>query len=310
MMTNMKEKNFISAVVYVNNDEDNILKFLEKLKDILCENFEKYEIICVNDCSSDRSLDEIRKFSGSVISVVNMSRYHSLESSMKAGIDLAIGDFVYEFDSIFMDYNTSLIMDVYKQSLKGFDIVSAGPKDSKSSLSRAFYKLLSKNSGNLYNLQTENFRIISRRGINRVYSLSKSVPYRKALYASCGLNRYFFRYNPIIKNNHNYSKLHKSEKYNLATDSLILFTNVAYKMSLFMTSVFLISILLVVGYAIAVFFSQSPIEGWTTLMLFLSFSFFGIFAFFAVVIKYLSILINLVFKKEEYLIKSVEKIVK
>ncbi len=50
MITN-KEKNFISAVVYVHNNEKEIANFLENLNKKLNENFEKYEIICVNDKS-------------------------------------------------------------------------------------------------------------------------------------------------------------------------------------------------------------------------------------------------------------------
>ena len=49
-----KEKNFMSAVVYINNDEKIVKKFLKQLNNVLTENFEKYEIICVNDCSSDK----------------------------------------------------------------------------------------------------------------------------------------------------------------------------------------------------------------------------------------------------------------
>ena len=44
---------------------------------------------------------------------------------MNAGVDLAIGDFVFEFDTVCMDYKTELLMQVYRRSLEGFDIVSA-----------------------------------------------------------------------------------------------------------------------------------------------------------------------------------------
>ena len=50
---NDREKNFISAVVYIFNDEKRIKKFLNMLIDILEENFEHSEIVCVNDCSED-----------------------------------------------------------------------------------------------------------------------------------------------------------------------------------------------------------------------------------------------------------------
>lgn len=56
-----KEKNFISAVVYVYNQETQIYRFLELVNETLRNSFEKYEIICVNDASTDGSIKERTK---------------------------------------------------------------------------------------------------------------------------------------------------------------------------------------------------------------------------------------------------------
>ena len=40
-----KEKNFISAVVYIHNNENNIFNTLKNINNVLHNNFEKYEII-------------------------------------------------------------------------------------------------------------------------------------------------------------------------------------------------------------------------------------------------------------------------
>lgn len=50
-----KEKNFVSAVVYVHNAEKRIEIFLKTIIKILEDNFEHSEIICVNDASEDES---------------------------------------------------------------------------------------------------------------------------------------------------------------------------------------------------------------------------------------------------------------
>ena len=50
-----KEKNFVSAVVYVHNAEQRIESFLKNLINVMESNFEHSEIICVNDCSEDDS---------------------------------------------------------------------------------------------------------------------------------------------------------------------------------------------------------------------------------------------------------------
>ena len=58
-----KEKNFVSAVVYIHNEEKRVPIFLNKILDIFQSNFEHAEIICVNDHSSDESVVKIKDIS-------------------------------------------------------------------------------------------------------------------------------------------------------------------------------------------------------------------------------------------------------
>lgn len=311
MVTN-KEKNFISIVLYIYNSEDKIEVFLNKINTILYNNFEKYEIICVNDASTDNSLNIIRNFSnslnGQVINIINMSFYQGLELSMNAGRDLAIGDFVYEFDSIYIDYNIDTIMEVYFLSLKGFDIVSAIPRTKRRKSSKIFYSIFNKYASTQYKLDTETFRILSRRAINRVHSMSKTIPYRKAIYSNCGLKLDFVIYDTIRNPVYDKGQQVKEKRRDIAIDSLILFTDIGYKVSIGMTIFMMIITIITAIYTLIIFLNKTPIAGWTTTMLLLSISFFGVFAILAIIIKYLSILIDLVFKKQNYTIESIEKI--
>ena len=54
-MIDNKEKNFVSAVIYVHNAENRIEQFLSAIIDVE-HNFEHSQIICVNDCSDDESV--------------------------------------------------------------------------------------------------------------------------------------------------------------------------------------------------------------------------------------------------------------
>lgn len=304
-----KEKNFVSAVVYIHNDEQFIDEFQEKLSSLFEEKFENWEIIFVNDKSTDSSVAKIKSKAADmtksgVVSILNMSYYQGLEASMNAGVNLAIGDFVFEFDSVFVDYDISFVMDVYKKSLEGFDIVATRPIGKKRISSKLFYIVINRFSNLQYPLDTEKFRLLSRRAINRVHSLSKTIPYRKALYANSGLKNCSIEYKPHNKNRQKKSK----GRMNLAVDSLLLFTDVAYR-GAFVLSVFMVIIMIVVAlYALIIKFLGNPANGWTSTILFLSFAFFGLFAILGVIIKYLSMLIHLTFNKTEYLFESIEKI--
>lgn len=311
-MIKNKEKNFASAVIYVYNNENEIKDMLKNINEVLKEKFNKYEIICVNDASTDNSISKIKEFANTleneVLSVINMSYYQGVELAMNAGVDMAIGDFVYEFDSMISEEEKQIVLDIYDKCLQGFDIVSASYGKSRNAFSALFYKVFNKYSNTEYKINTENFRILSRRAINRVHSISATIPYRKAIYANCGLKtcniEYKCKENKKKKTNKQVQKTRK----NTATSSLILFTNIGYKFSLTMSVIMIITTILVALYSIIIFIGGHPVQGWTTTMLFLAFSFFGLFMIMTIVLKYLEMLINLTFKKYKYMIESIEKL--
>ena len=307
-----KEKNFVSAVVYVYNDEGRIEAFLTSLNRVLSENFIKYEIICVNDCSTDGSAEAVRRFcdnnSVSSLTMINTSFFQGVESAMVAGLDISIGDFVYEFDSCLLDYDPRMIMEVYRRSISGNDIVFAIPKGGSRTTSRLFYRLFNRFSNMQYQIKTQRFSIISRRGINRVKSMGAKTVYRKAVYASCGLPVSDYEYVPSGKGVLQDSQ--KQVKRELALNSLILFTDIGYRISLLL-SFLMAAVLLLAGiYTVVIYLSSNPVAGWTTTMLVTSFGFFGLFILFAFVMKYLSLILNLVFSHRQYVIESIQKITK
>lgn len=310
MITN-KEKNFISAVVYTHNSGDTIDTFLSEIHGVLAENYEKFEIICVNDASEDNTVEMIKKagrsISDCVLSIINMSYYQGVEISMNAGVDLAIGDFVFEFDTTLRDYDLALIRKIYDRSLTGYDIVSAGNSKRRFS-SRLFYNIYNRNSGTHNKLTTESFRILSRRAINRVHSMSKTLPYRKALYSNCGLKIDTVLYDSCESHNIRRTKQQKKLREKTAIDTLILFTDIAYKVSIGFTLLMMAATVITGIYVITVFALGQPVPGFTPTMLVMTGSFFGVFAILAIIIKYLSLLVDLVFKRQKYIIESIEKI--
>lgn len=308
-----KEKNFVSAVVYVHNSENRIENFLNMLIKEMETNFEHSEIICVNDSSDDESLAIIKKASTlastTSISVVNMSCFHGLELSMNAGVDMSIGDFVFEFDNTVLDFEPSLIMDVYTHSLKGFDIVSAAPNRKERFTSRWFYRVFDHYSDLSYKMTTESFRVLSRRVINRISSMNKTVPYRKAIYANCGLKTAVIKYS-VVGKNELLDRKERNYRSGLAIDSLILFTDMGYRFSKIMTVIMMFMSLFMIAYSIVIYATSNPVAGWTTTILFLSVAFFGLFGILTIVIKYLQLLVDLVFKRKHYSFEGIEKLTK
>lgn len=308
MDKNSKEKNFISAVVYCHNDASSIGDFIKHLDHTLAENFLKYEIIVVNDASTDESVDIVKAYAahkeGLVISILNMSYYQGLEASMNAGVNLSIGDFVYEFDAAYADFDWDILIRVYRHSLSGYDIVSARINQKPRLFSRLFYKVFNRYAKLQHKIGIETFRILSRRGINRIHNITQSIPFRKAAYANCGLAVDTLTYSPVNK----VIRKHHDDRSRVAIDSLILFTDVAYRVTVGLALLMLLISVIMAIYALTYWVYESPVEGWTTTILFMAFGFCGLFAIFAMVIKYLQTLVNLSFKKKDYLFESIIKL--
>ncbi len=309
MQTINKEKNYISAVVYIHNNENTAVNFLKTVDDCLNEHFEQYELIIVDDASTDESVSKLKAIVSEIktmaLTIVHMGYYHGLESSMRAGVDLAIGDFVYEFDNVAANFEKSLIFDVYEKSLKGFDFVSASNRKTSAS-SKTFYKVFNRFGDYKYQLKSETFRIISRRGINRAKSMNAAIPYRKATYARCGLKSETIYYTAEKNNVRDADEIGMRRE--LAFDSIILFTNFGYKVSMILTCIMMLFTIAVGIYTGYIFFMGQPVQGWTSTMLFLGVGFLGIFIVFTILIKYASLLLKLLFKKQEYVIEGIEKV--
>lgn len=308
------EKNFVSAVVYVHNNEKQIKSFLEMLQKTLASHFGKYEIIMVNDASTDNSAEIIREvakgFESAVVSILKMSYFQGMELSMNAGKNLSIGDYVFEFDTVDVDYDEELIYEIYKTALTGYDIVSASSDKNKKMSSNLFYKVFNSFSKVQYKLTTESFRVLSRRAMNRIDASSTTIPYRKAIYANCGLKCKNVAYEAKKDVEKIYSGNQKKYREELAIESLILHTNVAYKVSSILTFVMMAVTLFALIYTVVVFLTGNPVAGWTTMMLILSFGFLGMFAILSIVIRYLTIILDLNFKKQQVVFESIEKISK
>lgn len=124
-----KEQKFVSVVAYMRNTGDGAAVFLDTVMGACSAMFEKCELVLIDDCSDDGSAEAVREYCRThstpyMVSILKTSCPQGLESSMNAGRDIAIGDYVYEFDDMFVDYPADVIEKAYRKCLEGCDIVS------------------------------------------------------------------------------------------------------------------------------------------------------------------------------------------
>lgn len=311
-----KEKKFISLIIYLHNTGGYLKYFLDTAISFCNSNFEQFEIVCVDDACQDDTIEILRKYVEehrveAMVNVVHMGFFQGLESSMNAGRDLAIGDFVYEFDDIFVDYDPQVIRRVYDKLIEGNDIVAARSRGKLRFTSKVFYALYNNTSRGNGKIGPETFRVISRRAINRIKSMGQYIPYRKAVYANCGLNTATVFYESKDVRVRLKNKIVASERTTLALDSFIYFTDVLERLSVFLCAIFLLfSVGMGIYIILDMFNKNRPVEGWLSTMSFLALGFFGVFALLTIILKYLSVMLNLIFKQQRYLVSDIEKVVK
>lgn len=297
-----KEQNFISSVVFLSDNSSLNLAFFQKLYNCLDEHFQQFEMVAIADGSTSAAVSQLREWAKTInkpLTIIRMSLRQPHEQCMNAGLDCSIGDYIYEFDSVEMPYDPHLIWQAYELAQQGNDIVTVCPEKERWA-SKAFYSVFNANSHAAYELRTNAFRLVSRRALNRVHAISENLPYRKAAYAACGLKMAELEFPGEYRGN-------KHERYSLAADSLVLYTDFGYKFSLGFTALMILITLAELIYTLVVWLAGHPIAGWTTTMFVITFGMTGLFAVMAILLKYLTLILKITFKKQSYLIESIEK---
>lgn len=164
----------LSIVVSVYNEEDNLERFLEVtsgvLRDYMPKNEWDYELIFVNDGSTDKSREILDSFAEADkhCRVIHFSRNFGHEAAMIAGIDHAQGDFIVCMDADLQN-PPELLPQMVDKFCGGTDIVLMARAENKDAgvmkrlTSGLFYGVLNFLSGVKFERNVSDFFGISKR---------------------------------------------------------------------------------------------------------------------------------------------------
>ena len=144
----------LSVVVPVFNEEESLPRLMETLTSVLGTLPYPYEIILVNDGSTDNSLAVMRAFGATYpqVKVVDFRRNYGQTAALMAGIDHATNDVVVMIDADLQNDPTDIPRLLAKLD-EDYDVVSGWRKDRKDAqirrnwISRVANRLISRVSG-------------------------------------------------------------------------------------------------------------------------------------------------------------------
>lgn len=164
-----------SVVVPFHNEEDNVTALYDRLKAVMEQVNESFELIFVDDGSRDRTyrlLEEIAAVDSRVL-VVKLRRNFGQTSALAAGFDHAQGDFILAMDGD-LQHNPDEIPNFLAKLEEGYDVVSGWRSERGDNLlmrripSRAANRLMAALSGvNIHDFGTT-FKAYRREVIQRI----------------------------------------------------------------------------------------------------------------------------------------------
>ncbi|RAZ69326.1 glycosyltransferase family 2 protein [Planococcus maitriensis] len=195
----------ISIIVPAFNEEANIASMYKTLVQELEPLPYLYEIMFINDGSSDGTLDEILKLANEheTVKYISLSRNFGKEAAMFAGMKRIKGDAAILMDSD-MQHPPTLICEMVKGYEEGFHQVVAkrsrkGDSKLRSALSSLYYKVVNAVTDVSFEDGEGDFRLLSRKAINSILSLSESNRFSKGIYSWIGLSKKTISYENVVR---------------------------------------------------------------------------------------------------------------
>ncbi len=112
----------LSLVIPVMNEEENIAPLLEKIEESL-EGI-NYEVILVDDGSTDKTVEMIKKHANERVRAIVLNRNFGQTTALAAGIDEARGELIATLDGDLQNDPSDIPMMIEKLENEGWDVVA------------------------------------------------------------------------------------------------------------------------------------------------------------------------------------------
>jgi glycosyltransferase involved in cell wall biosynthesis len=196
-----KENLELSLVVPMYNEEEMCGIFFDHVVPLMSSITPHFEIICVNDGSTDRTLERLLAYRlrEPRIKVVELSRNFGKEVALTAGLESASGMACVPIDADMQD-PPELIVELVAKWREGYEMVVAVRQDRqadsfmKRTTAGAFYRLMKRVGDMPIPPNAGDFRLMDRRVVDALLSLPERNRFLKGLFTWVGFKTAFVPY--------------------------------------------------------------------------------------------------------------------
>ena len=229
----------LSIVVPCYNEEKVLRDFYSETSLEIHKLTTDYEFVFVNDGSKDDTLNILRDLASADSSVhyISFSRNFGKEAAMLAGLKYATGDAIVIMDAD-LQHPPTLIKELLEGYNEGYDQVIAkrtrtGDSPVRSFVSRLYYKVMNKFVDIELVDGIGDFRLLSRRAVDSLVSLSEYNRFSKGLFSWIGYNELIIEYENVLRSDGE-SKWTFSKLLNYGIDGVISFNNKPLRLSIYL----------------------------------------------------------------------------
>ncbi len=193
----------VSFVFSFYNEEQALPLLIQKIREVMKKQSEDYEMIFVNDASTDHSLkvlmQEAKKKAKGDIVVVNLSRRFGVEESFLAGIEMAQGDAVILMYTDMQD-PPEVVLNMLQSYKEGAEIVHTvrrkriGEHPLKNCAAFIAYRVIANLADIRIPYDAGEFKLISKNVAKHLLSLPEMEPYLRGLIPWIGFKQAYVEY--------------------------------------------------------------------------------------------------------------------
>jgi polyisoprenyl-phosphate glycosyltransferase len=269
----------IAIIIPVYNEVSNVALIIDAIKNAIKPLQYNYNIIFVDDGSSDDSLVFLKQIAlnNKEVNYISFSRNFGHQNALKAGLDMSNADAVISMDGD-MQHPPALIPQLVSLWEAGNDVVYTIRKDEKEmpfvkrKTSNLFYTILNRLSSIEIENGTADFRLLDRKVVNVLRDIKEDDLFWRGMVKWLGFKQTSIEYVPAQRAN-GVSKYNLKKMMELALKGITSFSTKPLTIAIYLGFICSFVSLLYLPYAVWSYFYGHAISGWASVIV--TIAFFG-----------------------------------